>query len=390
MNPLRSILLLPFATTLTLAQLNPSSNPASQPRALVRSFYTEVLARHPHDIPNDADMKVFIPYFSKSLLHKIDEGQACSADWDHHNPEPHLKAEMASKFDPFSGKFYSIDPQSFHIEKTQLQKDGSLRVYVNLKKKDSSGYQSTWGVAVVVMQEAGHYVVDDVIYINDSVYEHPADKPPDPRLSEYLSAGCDGPRWGGYSLPREPAALIQSLYRQVAARTPSGIPTGADWKIFAPYMSKTLLHRIDEFDACVADWDRHQDLKNPEKAPFGIFESGMFSGGNERGEPRSFHVERTQSQQDGSTRVYVKLAWWEAPANPPDKYRTTIDKPYIWHVAPIVVRENDRLVVVDVIFLKDPKDDDDVEYRLSQTLSEGCKGSHYVGDRNSERSTAAR
>ena len=381
MNPLRCIILLNFTTTLALGQPVLRSKPTGSPEAFVRSFYTEVIARHPHDIPNDADMKVFAPYFSAALIHKIDEGKACSADWDTHKPDPHLRAEKASEFEPFSGEVYSIDPQSFHIEKTQLHKDGSFRVYVSLAKKEPSGYRSSWRVAIVVKREADHYAIDDVVYINDATYDPPADKPPNPRLSEYLSAGCKGPSWGGYSLPNEPAALIQSLYRQVVARAPSGIPTGADWKIFAPYMSKTLLHKIDEFNSCVADWGRHQNPNLPEKAPFGIFESGMFSGGAERGEPRAFHIQTMRPQKDGSTRVYVELKWWATPVNPPDKYSTTIDKPDIWRVAPIVVREDNRVVVDEVIFLKDPKNDRDVDYRLSQDLSDGCKGPHYVGDR---------
>lgn len=383
MSFLRCIILLQFTTTLALAQPASPINSADQPRALVRSFYAEVVAHHPRDIPKDADMKIFAPYFSQSLLHKIDEGRACSADWDSHNPDPHVKAEIISQFGPFSGESESPEPQSFHIQKTQSRKDGSLRVYVSLARSKPPESAQTWLVAAFVVREDGHYVIDDVVYINESTYDNPADKPADKRLSEYLSAGCNGSSWIGYSLPDQPAALVQSLYQHVLARTPSGIPMGADWKIFAPYMSKTLLHRIDEFNGCVADFFRRhpEDPKHPEKPPFGIFESGIFSGDDEETEPRAFQIERTQSQKNGSTRVYVKLKWWEAPANPPDKYHTTIDRPYIWNVAPIVVRENGRLVVDDVIYLKDPKNNHDVESRLSQVLSIGCKGSHYVGDR---------
>src|SRR6185312_2891971 len=142
MNPLRCIILLNFTTTLALGQPVLRSKPTGSPEAFVRSFYTEVIARHPHDIPNAADMKVFAPYFSAALIHKTYEGKACSADWDTHKPDPHLRAEKASEFEPFSGEVYSIDPQSFHIEKTQLHKDGSFRVYVSLAKKEPSGYRS--------------------------------------------------------------------------------------------------------------------------------------------------------------------------------------------------------------------------------------------------------
>jgi hypothetical protein len=41
---------------------------------------------------------------------------------------------------------------------------------------------------------------------------------------------------------------------QVVVRHPLGIPYGADMNIFAPYLSKTLLHRFDVSNACFADW----------------------------------------------------------------------------------------------------------------------------------------
>ena len=112
----------------------------------------------------------------------------------------------------------------------------------------------------------------------------------------------------------------------------------------------------------------------PEKAPFGVFESGIFSGDDERTEPRTFHLERTESEKDGSLRVYVRLTLGKA--------RT--DSWWAWHVAPILLRENDRLVVDDVIYLKDEKDKSSVDYRLSQRLSYGCDGAHWVGNQQND------
>jgi hypothetical protein len=51
---------------------------AEQPEAFVRNFYRLVLARHPVSIPDKAEMKVFAPYLSNELLHKIDVALACS------------------------------------------------------------------------------------------------------------------------------------------------------------------------------------------------------------------------------------------------------------------------------------------------------------------------
>ena len=172
------------------------------------------------------------------------------------------------------------------------------------------------------------------------------------------------------SVPKQPSALVESLYRQVTARHPTGLPNAADMNVFAPYLSKRLLHRIDLARACARDWNR-QDQKRrltdnqvPEKAPFGWAESGIFSGGNERTEPDAFVVERTESEKDGSSRAYVKLTL----SSPP---------PEAWEVAVVLVRDNGHFVVDDVIYLKDKGDADGV--RLSKLLSDGCDGSRWVG-----------
>jgi hypothetical protein len=97
-----------------------------------------------------------------------------------------------------------------------------------------------------------------------------------------------------------------------------------------------------------------------------VVEDGLFSGGDEKAEPRTFRVERVESRKDGSSRVYVRLTW----GNPPDK-------PLIWYVSAVVVRENGRLAVDDVLYLKTKTGD--VESSLAKTLSSGCDGGHWVG-----------
>jgi hypothetical protein len=167
------------------------------------------------------------------------------------------------------------------------------------------------------------------------------------------------------SLPKQPRALVQSLYQQVMARQPIGIPKGADMKTFAPYLSKALLHRIDLAIACGADWYR----QNPDpqlKPTFGWLELGLFSGGDEESTPSSFVVEGTQSQKDGSIRVYVKFTY-EEPGEPP----------WIWHVAAILIRENGQYVVDDVIYFDEWEGG--AEARLSAILSIGCNGGRWVG-----------
>ena len=362
MNFLRCICALSLAATLALGQPTQPGKPTSQPQqpeALARSFYTQALARHPHGDLTGADTKVFAPYLSQALLHRIESARSCSADADWQIPALHSMVAIGL----FTGK--SDDPQSFQIEKTQFEADGSRRVYVKLTWNAPAERQWTSRVAAVVVRENGHYVIDDVIYVNDNIYDNPAQKPADWQLSGYLSAGCNGPHWIGDSLPKQPEALAQSLYSDVVARRPVGIPWGADWKTFAPYLSKALLHRIDLALACADDWYRQNPDPNL-KPEYGWLELGLFSAGDDEDEMRSFQVERTESESDGSFHVVVGLKWGWSP-----------EKPWITHVAAILVPENGRLVVNDVVYLKD--NGTDVEYQLSKALSAGCDGPHWVG-----------
>src|SRR5580704_3276490 len=182
MNLLRSILLLQFATTLALGQSSPQGKPVTlpnQPEALVRRLYTEVVAHHPIGIPRDSDMKIFAPYLSKALLHRIDVAVACAADYDRQYPDPNLKPPFAwLEAGLFSGDDEQAEPRAFHIERTQSEGDGYFRVYVRLTWGTPPEKPSTWRVAAVV-REDDHFVLDDVIYLKDQNREAKA------RLSEY-------------------------------------------------------------------------------------------------------------------------------------------------------------------------------------------------------------
>jgi hypothetical protein len=302
MSLLRCIAVLEFATAIALGQSAPSSKPpdlTGQPVAVVRNLYNEVVARHAAGIPDGTDMQAFAPYLSKALLHRIDLAKACSVEWDQQNPEPDLGAQFVSSYGLFSGEGAEAEPRSFQIEKTEPGKDGSLIVFVGLTWQKPPERPWTWRVAAVVLREKDRYVIDDVIYVNDSIYDKPEEKPADKLLSEYLSAGCNGPHWIGYSLPNQPETLARSFYQQVVARQPLGVPSGADWRALTPYLSKALLHKISVNLACQEDWDRQNpspDLKPP------FLEDGLFTGGNERAEPRAFHIERAESAKDGSFR----------------------------------------------------------------------------------------
>jgi hypothetical protein len=156
--------------------------------------------------------------------------------------------------------------------------------------------------------------------------------------------------------PDQPDATVDSLYKEVVARHPLSTP---DRKVFGPYLSKKLLHRFDADDACARNWLRQNPDPNLKPA-VGLIEEGLFSGSSEESEPQAFHIEKTEARKDGSYRVLVKLTYEEATFK------------LIWHVVAIVVRENGRPVVDDVVYLKD--NDRDRDSRLSEMLTQDCKG----------------
>ncbi|HWE46558.1 MAG TPA: hypothetical protein VG407_11065 [Caulobacteraceae bacterium] len=165
--------------------------------------------------------------------------------------------------------------------------------------------------------------------------------------------------------PSSATALVSRLYMEVVARHPLGVPYGEDAKVFDPFVSKTLLHRFELNTACDIDWHR----RNPDpdlKPPTGMIEDDVFSGPDDRSEPTAFHIERTETWKGGSSRVYVRLTSTDPGT-----------EPMTWYVAAVVVPESGRLVVDDVLYLKDKKGS--VDYRLSRRLSSWCRGGHWIG-----------
>lgn len=158
---------------------------------------------------------------------------------------------------------------------------------------------------------------------------------------------------------------VRRLYQQLVSRPIGAIPNPERMKLISPYLSSSLLARITQTRACGNDWFR----LNPEgnvKPPFAWGEFGLFSGANDRSAPNKFQIDKIDSQDDGSFRVHVSLT----EDYPPEKR-------WAWHVADVVRREHGRYVIDDVIFLRD--EDIDTESRLSEILTKGCNGSHWVG-----------
>jgi len=193
MNILRFLLLLQITMPLALGQAPANGNassPVNKAKALTRNIYKEVVARHPLGVPGGAVFRVFRPYLSEVLLHRIDINTACQDDWGRQYPDPKSKPPFL-EFGLFSGDDLRAEPRSFQIERVESEKDGSMRVYVKLTHDTPGENPWTWRVALILVRENGHLAVDDVIFLKDS----PQDV--DVRLSDYLSQGCDGPHWVG-------------------------------------------------------------------------------------------------------------------------------------------------------------------------------------------------
>jgi hypothetical protein len=76
--------------------------------------------------------------------------------------------------------------------------------------------------------------------------------------------------------------------------------------ILRPFLSTALLHRFAFYDACVGDWFRKYPDPNL-KPPFGLDESGAFTGSDEEAKPHGFQLIRTESERNGSYLVHVRL-----------------------------------------------------------------------------------
>jgi len=193
-----------------------------------------------------------------------------------------------------------------------------------------------------------------------------------PAILLLLLVSCLSP---GGTANSSPDSVVRDLYKQAVARKPLGIPKGADRAALSAFLSKGLLRRLDEAQACEDDYLRQHGNEGGKPA-FVWLETGIFSGSNERGLPAAAVVERTQRQEDGSSYVYVRLTYKESSetyGKPPNPANT-----FHWHVAAVVISESGKFFINDVLFFKD--NSNTIESRLSDSFP-GCDGSRWVGDK---------
>ena len=167
----------------------------------------------------------------------------------------------------------------------------------------------------------------------------------------------------------------QSLYSEIVAHHPIGIPKGQEMTAIRPYLSKRLAEQLQTAQACQDDY-RHQHPAANETSKPGWLNSGLFSGEGSHASPIDALVQRKREASDGSFLVYVDLEPVEAVIDPGNG-RKAFREGYTWQVEARVVSENQQFVVDDVrIFDHFPAEGP------SRLLSEsfvGCNGSHWTG-----------
>jgi hypothetical protein len=177
-----------------------------------------------------------------------------------------------------------------------------------------------------------------------------------------------------------PDVVVRELYKQVVARKPIGIPQNADKSAVSPFLSKKLIHQLESAQSCEADYFRKHPKNGDDKPEFDWLELGLFSGANERAAPAAAVVTRTEPDKNGSYRVYVRLTYTdsiEANGRKPNPAST-----FHWNVAAMVISEDGRFVVDDVLLFKD--NSTRVDSRLTSSFP-GCDREHWVGQKLSTR-----
>jgi hypothetical protein len=184
--------LLAALTVSACSQPVPPPKPSAQAveaETMVASFYKKVIARPTFLFD---DQKVFAPYLSKGVLQGFDDANACYEDWQRQNPGTTDKPPFGIEFKPFTAGIEYF-PQTFHIERTELRKDGSFLVYVTFTYSDPTG-KLVWHAAVTVVRENGRPVVGEIVFPEEG-----NGQPYEERLSKALKqTGCNGRRYVGW------------------------------------------------------------------------------------------------------------------------------------------------------------------------------------------------
>jgi hypothetical protein len=191
----------PLIMLLQLVSYVSVSGPAERsPDSVVRELYQQVVARRPLGIPWGADKAAVRPFLSKKLIQRLDVAQTCEDDYFRQHTDKDSKPAFAwLETGLFSGANEEAIPSAAVVERTELQKDRSFHVYVQLTYKESfetygrppdPANTFNWHVVAVAISDGGRFVVDDILLFKDDSKKIAS------RLADSFP-GCDGSHWVG-------------------------------------------------------------------------------------------------------------------------------------------------------------------------------------------------
>jgi len=156
---------------LLVAVLAVSCAAAERPQSVVDAFYSAHLPHRTGGLPSGDELRRLQPFLSQRLHGLITAALAYQEDWVKRNP-PDEKPPFVDG-DYFSSVFEG--PGSFKVSRVVKEQDG-WHVHVRFKYEPAPD----WEDVVVVKQENGRYVIDDVLFSGVGEFNPPG------RLSERL------------------------------------------------------------------------------------------------------------------------------------------------------------------------------------------------------------
>lgn len=201
MRPAKTSLLrstLTAAATIAICRPISAQTAAPTPQALVTRFYSLCIKHRVAGLPLKSEAKRALrPLLSEDLRRRIDDGEACQADFSRQFPDPapvNPPVPQVIYKPPFVDCciFSSTPdgpPTSFTLEGTTRLRDGRYRVLVRFFLQDHMG-GIKWKDAAIVKREGDRFVIDGVIF--------DADRKPAEYLPQSVSfEGCRGRHWVG-------------------------------------------------------------------------------------------------------------------------------------------------------------------------------------------------
>jgi hypothetical protein len=198
MRAVKAGLLLTAAATIAICRPLSAQAPASTAQALVARFYTLCVKHHVAGLPLNAEAKKALrPLLSDDLYQRIDDAEACQADFIRQFPDPpptNPPTPQVMYKPPFVdccifSNMPDGTPTSFTLGQTKELRDGRYYVVVHFVRKDMLGV-IRWRDAAIVKREGDRFVFDNVVSDED---RKPADYLPPPVTFD----GCKGRRWAG-------------------------------------------------------------------------------------------------------------------------------------------------------------------------------------------------